>query len=57
MAEIPRRVEPRVTIGTGFATDPERIEEIEEEAARFERTFRKPPKRPFKQVLKERIDK
>ncbi len=56
MVETHRRVERRSIIGTGMATDEERIREIEEEAARRERAERKAPKAKFGQVLKEKSE-
>ncbi|MEW5852329.1 MAG: hypothetical protein AB2A00_26295 [Myxococcota bacterium] len=50
MAEQHRRVEPRSIIGTGMATDPERLRDIEERAARFERD-RTLPRRKFGEVM------
>lgn len=40
MAEDHRRVEPRSIVGTGMATDPERLDQIRDDAARRERASR-----------------
>ena len=45
MAETHRRVEPRGIVGTGMSTDPERIREIENRAARMERDYNLPGKK------------
>lgn len=50
MANTHRRVEPRSIIGTGMATDPDRVRELEQRAARFERD-RNLPKRKFGDVI------
>ena len=42
MAESHRRVEPRGIVGTGMATDPDRIRDIEQRAARMERDYKLP---------------
>lgn len=50
------RVEPKLDlIGRGMATDPEKIQELEEEAARKERANAPKPKKPFKKVIRERL--
>ena len=51
MAEDHRRVESRHIVGTGMATDPERLQEISDEAARRERAWRDAPERGFGEVL------
>ena len=51
MAEDHRRVEPRSIVGTGMATDPERVEQVADEAARRERANRAPPAQSFRDVL------
>lgn len=48
-----RRVEPRGIVGTGMATDPERIREVEDEHERRARVWRAPPERGFGDVLAE----
>lgn len=53
MADEHRRVEPRGVVGSGMLTDPERIEQLEHERERMERTWREPPKRKFGEVLLE----
>ena len=47
-------VEPRSLVGTGLSQDAEAIEELEREWAQRDRANRKPPKKKFKQVLKEK---
>lgn len=50
--EKDRRIEPRGgVVGSGMLTDPERIREIEAEAARRERAWRDAPKAAFGDVL------
>jgi hypothetical protein len=51
MAEDHRRVEPRNIVGTGMATDPERLEQISDEAQRRERASRAAPEQSFGAVL------
>lgn len=51
MVEDHRRVEPRSIVGTGMATDPERVEQVADEAARRERATRAPPANSFSAVL------
>lgn len=51
MADEHRRVEPRPTIGTGMAADPERIEHLRHDWERAERTWRTAPSKNFSQVL------
>ncbi len=51
MAEDHRRVEPRQIVGTGMATDPSRIEDIEREAERKKRAWRNAPEQAFGDVL------
>lgn len=53
MADEHRRVEPRGIVGSGMLTDAERIEQLEQERARLERTWRDAPKRRFGEVLSE----
>ena len=53
MVDDHRRVEPRSIIGTGMATDPDRIREIDADQARRERSGDGPPKRSFATVLEE----
>lgn len=53
MADEHRRVEPRGVVGSGMLTDPERIEQLEHERERLERTWRDAPKRRFGEVLSE----
>lgn len=53
MADEHRRVEPRGVVGSGMLTDPERIEQLEQERDRVERTWREGPKRKFGEVLTE----
>ncbi len=48
-----RRVEPRGIVGTGMSTDPEKIQELEEEAARHKRAWHKAPEKGFGDVLKD----
>jgi hypothetical protein len=48
-----RRVEPRSIVGTGMLTDPERIETLQQEHERLERTWRERPKKRFGEVLSE----
>jgi hypothetical protein len=48
-----RRVEPRGIAGSGMATDPDRIREIEEEYERRQRAWRDRPERRFDDVLEE----
>ncbi len=50
MVESHRRVERRGIVGTGMATDPERIREIEQRAARMERDYKLPHKK-FGEVM------
>ncbi|MBI5494642.1 MAG: hypothetical protein HY904_06400 [Deltaproteobacteria bacterium] len=52
MAETHRRVEPRSIVGTGMATDPERLRDIEQRQARMERDHAL-PKRKFGEVITE----
>ncbi len=50
-----RRVEPKIDgMGRGMATDPERILELQEQAARSERANRPKPKVPFKKIMREK---
>jgi hypothetical protein len=51
MAEDHRRVEARSIVGTGMATDPERITAVADERARRERAWRDPPAVAFGAVL------
>lgn len=51
MPEDHRRVEARSIVGTGMATDPERLQRIEDEAARRERAWRDAPAEGFGSVL------
>ncbi|MDP2341566.1 MAG: hypothetical protein Q8O67_11440 [Deltaproteobacteria bacterium] len=51
MAEDHRRVETRQIVGTGMATDPARLQEISDEAARRERAWRDAPVRGFGEVI------
>jgi hypothetical protein len=51
MVEDHRRVEPRQIVGSGMATDPERIERITDDAARRERAWRPSPATSFGAVL------
>ncbi len=53
MADEHRRVEPRSIVGTGMLTDPERIEALQHENERLERTWRERPKKGFGEVLSE----
>lgn len=53
MADEHRRVEPRSIVGTGMLNDPERIEALQRERERLERTWRERPKRGFGDVLRE----
>jgi hypothetical protein len=53
MAEDHRRVESRSIIGTGMATDPERIQEVQDNYDRRMRTDADAPKRSFDQVMEE----
>lgn len=53
MAEEHRRVEPRSIVGTGMLTDPDRIEALQHEREKMERTWRERPKRGFGEVLLE----
>jgi hypothetical protein len=46
-----RRVEPRHIVGTGMATDPERIQQVADEAERRARAWRPPPEAAFDEVL------
>ncbi len=49
------RVEPRLDlVGRGMAADPEKIQDLQHEYARQERTDRPKPKKPFKKVLREK---
>jgi hypothetical protein len=51
------RVEPRIVlVGRGMATDPEKIQELAEEAARKERANAPKPKTPFKKVIREKSE-
>jgi hypothetical protein len=50
MANQHRRVEPRSIIGTGMATDPDRIRDIEHRAERMQRDHAL-PKRKFGEVI------
>jgi hypothetical protein len=51
MVEQHRRVEPRHIVGTGMATDPERIDRIQHDADRRERDTREQPVEGFSDVL------
>jgi hypothetical protein len=51
MAEDHRRVEARQIVGTGMATDAERITQVADEAARRERAWRNVPELSFGEVL------
>jgi len=51
MAEEHKRVEARNIVGTGMATDAERVRELEAEAVRRERAWRDAPERSFGEVL------
>ncbi len=51
MAEDHRRVETRQIVGTGMATDPERLQSISDEQARRERAWRDAPERAFNDIL------
>ena len=53
MADKHRRVEPRQIVGTGMATDPRRVEDLQEEQARRERAWRDAPEKAFGAVLEE----
>jgi hypothetical protein len=53
MADDHRRVEPRGIVGTGMATDPERIQDVQDEYDRHLRSWRDAPKKSFGQVLEE----
>ncbi len=53
MADEHRRVEPRGVVGSGMLTDPERIEQLAQDAERKERSWREAPKRKFGEVLSE----
>ena len=57
MVDEHRRVEPRGIIGSGMATDPDRIRELESEQARRERTDKGKPKRSFASALEEEPQK
>ena len=47
-----RRVEPRgAIVGSGMLTEPDRIRDLESEAARRERAWREAPKAKFGEVL------
>lgn len=49
-------VEPHSLVGTGLSQDAEAIEELGREWAQRDRANRKPPKKKFKQVLKEKAE-
>ena len=51
MVEQHRRVEPRYIVGTGMATDPERIDRIQHDVDRRERDTREQPVEGFSDVL------
>jgi hypothetical protein len=51
MPEDHRRVEPRSIVGTGMATGPERLAQIEQDAARMQRAWREAPEERFGDVL------
>ena len=51
MVEQHRRVEPRYIVGTGMATDPERIDRIKHDVDRRERDTRQQPVEGFGDVL------
>jgi hypothetical protein len=53
MADGHKRVEPRNIVGTGMATDAERVQSLEDEVARRERAWRNAPERGFGEVLSE----
>ncbi len=53
MVEKHRRVESRNIVGTGMATDAQRIDDLEVERARAERAWRDAPKKGFGEVLDE----
>ena len=53
MADEHRRVEPRSIVGTGMMTDPERVEALQHDRERMERTWRAPPKKDFSEILDE----
>lgn len=46
-----RRVEPRQIAGTGMATDPERIQQVADDAERRARAWRPPPEAGFGDIL------
>jgi hypothetical protein len=49
------RVEPKLDlVGRGMAADPDKIQDLQDEYARKERTDRQKPKKPFKKVLREK---
>ena len=48
-----RRVESRGIVGTGMASDPDRIRELDDEKARKERAWRDAPEKGFGDVLKD----
>lgn len=52
MADDYRRVEPRAIItGSGLTADPDRIENLHNEAARYGRVMRAPPSQKFSDVM------
>jgi len=51
MAEDHRRVEPRQIVGTGMATDPDRIVRVQQDAERTARAWRDAPEESFGDVL------
>ena len=52
MADEHRKVQPRGAIpGTGMLNDPERIEEVQRRASRFQRDTAPPTKKKFGEVL------
>lgn len=54
MADEHNKVMPRTEIrGGGPLSDPEGIARLEHDAARFERTWRPPPKRDFGEIFEE----
>lgn len=58
MVDDHRRVEPRAVItGSGLTADPERIEELMNRAAQYERATAPQPKKKFGEVLVDDKDK
>lgn len=51
------RVERRIDlVGRGMATDPEKIQDLQDEAARKERANAPKPKKPFKKIIREKSE-